>query len=341
MLNSVYQLVAPRRFETVFQEIEIQSDNVIVRPTYMSICHADQRYYQGLRPAEILAKKLPMALIHECIGEVIYDVRGEFEIGQSVVLIPNLPVEKDEVVAENYLISSRFCSSNRDGFLQDYVSINRSRVILLPDGVDKEVAAFTELLSVSVHALIRFDKTAHKRRKIMGIWGDGNLGYITAIFCKIMYPDMKIYIFGVHSEKLADFTFVDRIFHVNDIPKDVLVDHAFECVGGQACQSVISQIIDYIQPEGTIGLMGVSEYPISINTRKVLEKGLRIVGSSRSGRDDFEKTVELYQSHPELVNYLRTLVGAKVDIRTITDITRAFEMDIQKTIGKTILVWDK
>ena len=71
MLNSIYRLVAPRRFELAFQDIDLQDDKVIVRPTHLSICHADQRYYQGTRPAEVLAKQLPMALIHEGIGDVV------------------------------------------------------------------------------------------------------------------------------------------------------------------------------------------------------------------------------------------------------------------------------
>lgn len=46
---------------------------------------------------------------------------------------------------------------------------------------------------------------------------------------------------------------------VNNIPSDLKVDHAFECVGGRGSEAAINQIIDYIQPQGTISLMGVSE----------------------------------------------------------------------------------
>ena len=82
MLNTVYRLVAPRRFEVAFNDIDLNSDKVVVRPTHLSICHADQRYYQGLRDAEILRKKLPMALIHEAIGEVVRDPSGIFKTGE-------------------------------------------------------------------------------------------------------------------------------------------------------------------------------------------------------------------------------------------------------------------
>ncbi|SUM34962.1 zinc-binding dehydrogenase [Staphylococcus gallinarum] len=46
-------------------------------------------------------------------------------------------------------------------------------------------------------------------------------------------------------------------------------------------------MIDLISPEGSISLLGVSEYGVEINTRMVLEKGLTLFGSSRSGAQDF------------------------------------------------------
>ena len=316
MLNTVYQLVAPRKFEVTYENIGLQDDDIIVRPTHLSICNADQRYYQGLREEHILRQKLPMALIHEGIGVVLRDPSGEFEPGEEVVMIPNTPVEEDEFIAENYLRSSKFRASGFNGFMQEYVKIRKDRLVRLPQGINKEVAAFTEIVSVSVHAISRFDRFAHGRRNVVGIWGDGNLGYITAVFFKTMFPDTKLYIFGVSKDKLSDFTFADATYQVSDIPENMELDHAFECVGG-------------------------SEYPVPINTRMILEKGLRVFGSSRSGRVDFEKTVELYREHPEIINYLSNIVGAVIPVRSIADMKKAFEMDIQKSFGKTIMLWEK
>ena len=143
MLNTVYQLKRPRQFEVAFKEMEIDDRQVIVRPTRQSICHADQRYYQGARAEEILRQKLPMALIHEGIGKVIYDPTGTFEIGTEVVMIPNRPVEKDDIIAENYLRSSKFCASSMDGFLQEYVQAVPDRFVRLPQGINPTVAAYT------------------------------------------------------------------------------------------------------------------------------------------------------------------------------------------------------
>ncbi|MDE5863209.1 MAG: zinc-binding dehydrogenase [Lachnospiraceae bacterium] len=341
MLNAVYQLKRPRQFELVFKDITFDQEHVIVRPTHLSICNADQRYYQGNRPEEVLKQKLPMALIHEAIGRVVYDPTHQFQVGDNVVMIPNLPSEEDDVIAENYLRSSRFRASGTDGFLQEYVETVPDRLVRLPENINLAVAAFTEIVSVSFHAVDRFMKTAHARRDVIGVWGDGNLGYITSLLLKSLYPEIQVYIMGVNESKLNDFTFADGTYLVNEIPKGFHIDHALECVGGNGAPRAINQIIDYINPEGTIAILGVTEDLAPINTRMVLEKGLRIIGSSRSGREDFVNLVELYKERPEVVDYLENIVGEQIKVREIKDIARAFEMDIHKLIGKTIMIWDK
>ena len=341
MLNTVFRLTQPRKFEIEFSEIDIFKPEVIVRPTYLSICNADQRYFQGNRDAKVLAQKLPMALIHEAVGEVVYSPDGSFKPGDKVVMIPNTPTEDDEVIGENYLRSSKFRASGFDGFMQEYVQMPADRLVRLPDSVDPVVASFTEIVSVSVHAISRFDKIAHSRRNVIGVWGDGNLSYMTSLFLKKFFPESKVYVFGIVPKKLADFTFVDETFLTTDIPEDLKLDHAFECVGGNASQIAINQIIDYINPEGTISILGVSEYPVPINTRMMLEKGLRMFGSSRSGRADFQKTVDMYAEYPDIVEHLSRMVSFVKPVRNIKDMMTAFELDTQKAFGKTIMKWEK
>ena len=340
MLNRVYRLIAPHTVEPVEEQVALGPDDVVVRPTHLSICNADQRYYQGRRSARVMAKKLPMALIHEGIGRVAYDARGEFAPGTRVVMLPNDPVETDEFIAENYLRTSRFCGSGFDGFMQELCALPRTRVMPLPEDIDLRVAAFTELVSVAVHAVTRFEGIAHGRRDVVGVWGDGNLGFIVSLVLRMTHPEMRIYVFGRNSYKLSDFTFADRTFLTSAIPDDVRVDHAFECCGGEGSASAIEQIIDIIHPEGTLSLLGVSENPVPVNTRMVLEKGLRLFGSSRSGRADFERTLALYRDNPTMVDYLGSLVGTVVSVTSVKDIATAFEADVRKPMGKTIMEWN-
>ena len=341
MLNTVYRLVEPRRIEAEFCDLDVTGNNVLVRPTHLSICNADQRYFQGTRPKEVLRKKLPMALIHEAIGKIIYDPVGEFKPGTKVAMVPNTPIEEDDIIAENYRRSSKFRASGFDGFMQDIVSIRRDRIATIPGGIDDNVAAFTELVSVSNHTIDRFKKKSHARRDAIGIWGDGNVAFITALLLKKRMPASRIIIFGKHEYKMNDFVFADETIHIDEMQHDLKIDHAFECVGGNGTATSINQIIDIIQPEGCIATMGVSEDNVPINTRMILEKGLTMFGSSRSGIEDFKATLSQYKEKPEIAEYLLRIVGTVVRVQTIEDMTKAFDIDIQKSGGKTIMIWEK
>ena len=339
MINKIYRLSSPRFFKEFFVDEDI-SDKVVVRPTHLSICQADQRYYQGNRPAKILNQKLPMALIHEAIGEVIYDNTGNFSSHDKVVMIPNTPIESDEVIAENYLRSSKFRSSGFDGFMSEYVVIDADRIVKLPNDINHDVYSFTELISVSVHAINRFKSFSHQRKNKIGVWGDGSLGYITSLLLKTVFPDSEVYIFGTNYEKLTLFSFTDKQIKVDEVPDNLKIDHAFECVGGNKSQDAINQIIDLINPQGSISLLGVSEYLVGINTRMVLEKGLNLFGSSRSGREDFELTVKILSENPKFVSYLENLITNKIKLTSLADFDDAFNLDSNSRFGKTVMEWD-
>lgn len=339
MINQVYRLVSPRQFEITYKDKSIISNKVVIRPTHLSICAADQRYYTGTRGKEAMRKKLPMSLIHEGVGEVVFDPTNKLKIGTKVVMVPNTPTQTDPFIAENYLKTSKFRSSGYDGFMQDYVFLNHDRIVELPEDINMDVAAFTELVTITVHALSRFEKKAHLRRETFGVWGDGNLGYITCLLLKKLYPESNVIIFGKTDYKLNHFSFVDDTLKIDEIPDELTIDHAIECAGGKGSQYAIDQIIDHINPEGTISLLGVSEYPIEVNTRMVLEKGLTLFGSSRSGTEDFQRTIDIYKDNPEVTEYLSTLIGEVVDIKKISDATRAFESDLSNSWGKTVMRW--
>src|SRR5699024_6550737 len=257
MINQVYQLVSPRQFEVTYKDKAIMSDKVAIRPSHLSICAADQRYYTGTRGKKAMKEKLPMSLIHEGVGEVVFDPTNTYKIGTKVVMVPNIPTEKDDLIAENYLRSSQFKSSGFDGFMQDYIFLTPDRLVELPDDINMNVAAFSEFVTIAVHALSRFETKAHVRRDTFGVWGDGNLGFITCLFLKKIYPESKVIIFGKTDYKMNHFSFVDKVVKIDEIPEDLKIDHAIECAGGKGSQYAVDQIIDHINPEGFISLLGV------------------------------------------------------------------------------------
>jgi ribitol-5-phosphate 2-dehydrogenase len=340
LISTIYRLTAPGMLEPTCRELPVSGGEVLLRPRWLSICRADQRYYQGQRSPEALKAKLPMALIHECAAEVLRDPSGAFAPGALVIPVPNLPGETDPYIAENYRFTSRFRSSGFDGYLQEYLLEAPERLVAAPRGVPPEVCAFLELVSVAMHAITRFEGIAHGRRERLAVWGDGNLGYITALLLRALYPAAQLIVLGAVEEKLSLFSFADQRLLVDSLhlgARETLCDHAFECVGGGGCQPALNQMIDVIAPEGAMALLGVSENPVALGTRMVLEKGLRLFGSSRSGLADFQRTAALLEANPGLGQALERLVSEVVPVRSVADIHKAFRLDAQQSFGKTIL----
>ena len=345
MISVVYRLTAPGMIEAACQELDMKSGQVLLRPKYLSICKADQRYYQGNRSPEALKAKLPMALIHECAAEVVSDPTGAFEPGAFVVPCPNIPTQQDEFIAENYLTSSKFRSSGYDGFLQEYVLCDPGRIVRAPKAANArpEVSAFLELVSVAMHTIDRFERFAHGRRERLGVWGDGTLGYIMALLLRALYPRCELIVLGTIWEKLAYFSFADRRVNVGQVrlrAGETLCDHAFECVGDMGCRPAINQMIDLVAPEGTLALLGVSENFVELNTRMILEKGLRLYGSSRSGVEDFDRAARLLDEKPWIGQTLARLISDVVPVRSVADIHSAFRLDVQQSFGKTVMAFD-
>ncbi len=339
MISQQFKLVEPFVIESFFHDVNVKgNDHIVVRPRRLSVCKADMRYYFGERDPEVLKKRLPMTLIHEACGEVLYDPAGEFKKGDTVVLLPNIP-GADTFYDENYRLDSLFRSSRADGFLQELMEIHRSQVVpYTRKGLD-DVFAFTEAISVCVHAVNSFLSVSHGRRDRIGVWGDGAISYFVCCVLKNKLPDAKISVMGINPNKLQYFNFLDEVLFTNQLANTPQFDHVFECVGGAASGKAIDQMIDTVQPQGTMMLLGVSEHPVPINTRMVLEKGLTLLGRSRSGREDFVDTVRMLEEDDVFAARMNQMISGKVDVSTVNDISRAFEM-AKNAEFKVVINWN-
>lgn len=337
MINQIYQLVSPRNISIKYENIILKEGEVLVKPLYLSFCHADQRYYTGNRDKKVLAKKLPMALIHECCGKIVYDPTGEFKIGDIVVVIPNVPGDITDEFYENYAKGARFLSSGMDGFMREYINISKNRV-LSSSNIRLQVFAITEFVSIGFHILDRFIKNTHSVKNNIAIWGDGNLAFVVASIFKEYYQESKILVLGKTREKLALFSFVDETILIDEIPENFMPDHAIECVGGEGSQFAIDDIIRTIKPQGTLFLAGVTENRVPINTRDILEKGLTLIGCSRSGYDDFKNAIQFLEKE-KIQNRFSMIINYFGEVKSIGDIHKAFEFDLSNPY-KTVFKWE-
>ena len=130
-----YRLVKPGEFEFTTITHEFNDGDVIVNPKKASVCHADLRYYTGNRRKEALEKKLPMALFHEGIGTIEESKHPNFNKGDKVVIVPNIPsrlrtgdfAETD--LLDNYDENAVFMGSGYDGICQNRMVVPGENIV--------------------------------------------------------------------------------------------------------------------------------------------------------------------------------------------------------------------
>lgn len=341
MFNRIYRLIDTRKIACFQREMSFDEDTVVVKPLFLSICQADQRYFQGQRRKDIMKKKLPMALIHEGLLEVLYDKKGEFKNGDKVVVVPNFSENNNSKIKKNYHTNSKFLSSNADGLMQDILMVRRESLVRTNcDFDDNSIYALTELLSVAYNGYNIFrEKTKNDSFEKIGIWGDGPVSYCLALVLKYELPKIQINLFGKHKDKMMMFSFVDNTYEITGIPEGLVLDHCFECVGGKSSEEAINQMINYVSPQGIISLLGVCEYAVSINTRDILAKGITMIGHSRSEKEDFEKSIYLIENDKYTRNYLKKIMTLRVEVDSINSMINAFDKDMLNDF-KTIMKWN-
>lgn len=324
MIKQVIRLIRPGLFLPCFTVETPQDDDILIRPRFLSICAADQRYFQGNRPPEVLAQKLPLALFHEAVGEVLHDPSGELTPGTFCVLLPGGTESKED--DSNYKKGAFFRSSNADGFCQEVMCLKRDEILPVPSE-SAWIYVFTELMSVCCQALRKLEKvTTVPDGARIGIWGDGAMAYMMALTLSQLKPQCSLAVFGKHDDKLVNFSFADHRINIADRTDATTVDVAFECVGGAGSQAAISQAIQRLVPTGILVLMGVSEIAPVIPTRLILEKGLTLVGTSRSTKGDFKQSIDIIKNST-IQNSLLKIVSLYCTFTTSSELVSIFSKE--------------
>ncbi|MGM8366373.1 alcohol dehydrogenase catalytic domain-containing protein [Virgibacillus sp. W0181] len=339
VLNSAaYRLKSPGHFEKELLDVELKPGYVAVEPNLASVCHADLRYYTGNRRKEALKDKLPMALFHEGIGRVVESNSSEIVIGQRVVIIPNIPryaldqKPKSECCsscssggADNYCAEGVFLGSGYDGVAQSRLVLPVENVRIIPEQIPDNIAVLTELCSVSLHAIKQLAESDIHNRKI-AVFGDGPVGFLTAsmLHYHLLVPKEQLIVFGAIESKLEKFDFATPyLIHDFNFSKELGITDVFECTGGPFSESAINQAIKLISRNGKLILLGVTEEKVPVNTRDILEKGIKISGSSRSSYAEFKMLMDILQNKHLQKNLLKLVPKNPYYIRNVADLSVA------------------
>lgn len=343
MFSRGFKITDKKTFELDIEQVNNINGNAIVKMDYLAICKADLRYYEGNRDKRVLGLKYPMRLIHEAVGTVLKDSSNTFKAGDKVILVPNICLCEScdfEYIDNKYLglITVQrlaFASSNFDGFSSEYISFPIKNLVKYNSKkIEPKIAVFSELISVAFSAIRRVGDISNKK---IAIWGDGILGYILANVLKHI-SDNEITIIGKNENKLKKIDADNYFISSDKALRNLKFDIAFECVGGEKANSAVNEMLECVDFGGKIVLTGVSEEGININTRRILEKGVLITGSTRSDINDFKSSIELLNNNDNFRSNIEKLILSENTINNINDYYGIFEKECEnRELGKNLL----
>ena len=260
------QFYAPKDIR--FEEVPIkppQEGEVVVKVMSALTCGTDVKTYRRGHP--VLIKEVPSGFGHEFSGiieKVGRNVEG-FKVGDRVVAANSAPCGKCFYCRhEEYNLCENLDLLN--GAYAQYITVParivKKNMLILPDAMSFDRAAFCEPLANVVHGAYR---TEIKEGQSVGIIGIGPIGLMFARVAKLM--GARVIVAGRNPLKLKmaeDFAHADEIVDLKKYPNPEKIfreyteehrglDVAVECVG---LPEIWERIFSCVRPGGTVHFFG-------------------------------------------------------------------------------------
>ncbi|EIJ77979.1 Alcohol dehydrogenase GroES domain protein [Bacillus methanolicus PB1] len=276
-------------------------DQVKILVKYSGICGTDLHTYEGHYKV-----KVPVILGHEFSGEIV-------EVGENVTEFK----PGDRVTSEttyyicgtcNYCQSGDYnlCSSRKglgtqqNGSFAKYVIARKESIHKLPEHVDYVSAAMTEPLACAYHAV---NKAAIKEGDVVVVvLGPGPIGLLTAQVVKTY--GATVIITGLSTDKLrlekAKELGIDYAVNIQEEDINSIVNSltngygagvVLECTG---TVSAVNMGLELLKKKGQFVQVGIFAKPeILINSEKIIQKEITMVGSRSQKPSDWEPVLAL------------------------------------------------
>lgn len=315
-----------------------QEGEVVVRVMAALTCGTDVKTYRRGHP--VLIKNVPSGFGHEFAGVVDKLGRGVegFKVGDRVVAANSAPCGEcfycrhgQYNLCENLdLLNGAYAE-----FITVPARIVKKNMLILPQDLSFEKAAFCEPLANVVHGAYRTDI---KPGQSVGIIGIGPIGLMFARIAKLM--GARVIVAGRNPIKLKaaeDFAHADEIIDLKKYPNPEKIfkdfseegkglDVAVECVG---LPEIWERIFNCVRPGGTVHFFGgcKSGSKVTFDTTKMHYGDIKIMSVFHHTPEYFRKALEYIASGQVEVEKLIT------DTLPLEKVEYAMEQHIQ---GKAI-----
>ncbi|MEW2116607.1 alcohol dehydrogenase catalytic domain-containing protein [Streptomyces sp. NPDC005474] len=261
-------------------------EELLVRVLATGVCGSDLATYRGAHPY----KTAPVVLGHELCG-VVERAAGGFAVGDLVCAAAYAHCESCEPCAQGLTNLCRdkrnLCHLGWEGSFAEYVTLRPHMTFALPPGLDPELGALVEPLSIGLHA-IRLAGPA--RGRTMRVIGSGSIG-LSCLIAARRLGFTRITCTDVGQEK------GERALALGaDAYADVLAPagppaEADVVVVAAGHPDALDEAVGAVRAGGTVIVVSFFDGPVPLAANALVGREVTVIGSSLSTAADFRTVI--------------------------------------------------
>jgi threonine 3-dehydrogenase len=290
----------------------LAAGDVLVAVEAVGICGTDLHIADWTGGYEAMTSAMPVTLGHEFAGRVIggehFAPGGRVVVRPSVVCgtCPSCRGGREDRCTQRTGIGIR-----RDGGFASHVVVPIANCIAVPDGLDADIAALTEPMTVAAEAA---DRAMVQAGASVLILGPGPIGLGIALFVEAAGAG-KIVLAGRDDESRLACAAALGFPHGVDVGDKPLAE-ALKAAGHEApfdivieatgVAALIPAALDVLCQDGTLVVVGIHSHPASLDLTRLVRAGQTIRGSYRSPVATWPRVVARLAAEPERFRKLIT-----------------------------------
>jgi len=273
-----------------------KADEVLVKVEASGVCFTDVHIMKGEHASP---NPLPLIMGHEGVGRVVQvgSDGGRFKVGDRVgigyVFGACGHCRECLTGGENYCPDFDATGFSVSGCFAEYVCMRTEWANCIPEGISPVEAA--PLMCAGAAAYASHKKTGVQAGETLAIFGLGGLGQYAIQIAKL--SGVRVIAVDVSNEKLA----TAKALGADEVV--VADEHAgakIQALGGaQGCVNFAPVgatwpiMLEACNPRATIVLTAVPADQLAFYTYQLVERGLKVVGSSASNRQEMNELLAL------------------------------------------------
>jgi len=320
---------------------EILAGEVLIRTEATGICGTDLHIAEWTPGYESMQSAMPVTLGHEFAGTIVSTgsvVDGRF-IGTRVTVRPSVTCGTCDACRagdEENCTGRRGIGIGRNGAFASHVAVPFANCVVLPDGLDFEIAALTEPMTVCAEAV---DTGEVKKGDRVLVLGPGFIGQGIALFCDAAGAS-EVVICGHNDaarlKTLNELGFANTVDTAGTTLSQALLpflargkfDVVIEATGAP---QVIPEALASLKKRGILVVAGIHPRPAAIDLTQLVRNHQQVRGSYRAPIATWHRVLNYLAANQDRV---RRLITHRFDL---ADAEEGFALARDKIASKVVI----